>query len=113
MNVDKAIFIEAVQADDTLPAAFRERASEVEGLELQTIDQSYLDFLREQIALEPRGPEWTALLAKRFTALAPYRDIPLLFGIINTPTGYAFVRVNPDTKRIIYHEEEYGSAGSV
>jgi hypothetical protein len=71
MNDDKTIFIEVVQADASLPVAYRERAAEVKGLDRSVFDQSYLDFLREKIAMEPRGPEWTEILKGRLAALAP------------------------------------------
>ena len=105
MTEDKAIFIETVRADDSLPPSVREQARAVEGLERSTLDPSYLDFLREQIALEARGPEWTAVLTKRFTAIAPYCGLQIIFGAIRTPTGFYFVRVDPDNRRVIYHEE--------
>ena len=38
-------------------------------VEPHSIDDSYLDFLREQIELGARGPEWTRVLAARLEAL--------------------------------------------
>ena len=41
-------------------------------VERSEITQSYLGFLSEQIALEPRGPAWTEVLRGRVSALAPH-----------------------------------------
>jgi hypothetical protein len=105
VNDDKAIFIEAIRADASLPHAVREQAAAVQGFERRILDQSYLDFLSEQIALEPRGPEWTAILTARLTAISRFRDVPTLFGCIQTPTGFCYVRVDPSSQRVIHHEE--------
>ena len=41
-------------------------------IEAQTIDPDYLKFLREQIDLAPRGPEWSRVLVARLGALEPF-----------------------------------------
>jgi hypothetical protein len=38
----------------------------------------YLDFLRELIAIESRGAEWSRILQTRLTALEPFVGVPLL-----------------------------------
>ena len=44
--------------------------SEIE-IEYHTFAKSYTDFLLEQIELQPRGPEWTKVLASRYHAFQP------------------------------------------
>ncbi len=105
MNEDnQAIFIAAVRADDSIPAAVREKAMTVEGLERRTFDLSYFSFLGQQIISEPRGPEWTAVLKKRLAALAPYCGRETIFGGIPTPAGFWFIDVDPESKRVIHRE---------
>jgi len=43
-------------------------------VEEKAVTPDYLNFLREQILLNPRGPEWSALLKKRLAALEPFVD---------------------------------------
>lgn len=104
MSDDRDIFIKAIAAADSLPLVVRERATAVQSLERTTFDASYLDFLREQIDLAPRGPEWAAILTDRLSALSPYCDKPTLRGMISTETGLHFVRVDPESGVVIHHE---------
>ena len=104
VNEDETIFTQAVQATESLPFTVREHAEAFERVERRILDQSYLDFLREQIALEARGPEWTAILTERLSAISPFLGVPTLFGSIPTPTGFSFIRVDPATRRVIHHE---------
>ena len=48
----------------------------VEGKE---VSASYLDFLREQIDLKPRGVEWAGRLKQRLNKLAPFEGEKLVF----------------------------------
>lgn len=49
-------------------------------IETKSVSDSYLSFLREQIDLNPRGPEWTAQLQRRLNALRPLagKDITVI-----------------------------------
>jgi len=104
VSEDRDIFLQAVQAADFLPTDVRESAAAVEDLERRILDLTYCDFLREQIALEPRGPEWTAILSKRLAAIAPFVGVPTLIGTIRTPGAFHYVRVDATTRRIIHCE---------
>jgi hypothetical protein len=104
VNEDEAIFIKALQATDSLPAAVRERATAVQFCERSIFDQSYLEFLQLQIDLQPRGPEWTAVLAERLSHLAPYCGLPTLFGTIIMPGGQYRIRIDPQTQEVIHYE---------
>lgn len=110
MNEEKDIFIEAVQAAHSLPLAVRKQAAAVQDLERRVFDKSYLDFLREQIAREARGPEWTAILTQRLAALSPFRDASTLAGSIVIATGHYRIRVDPQSRQVIHHEV-HGPAG--
>lgn len=108
---DRNIFIRAILAADSLPLAVRESATAVESLEWTTFDASYLDFLREQIRLAARGPEWTAILTDRLAALSPYCDKPTLRGAITTEAGSHSIRVDPESGVVIHHEFNEAAPG--
>lgn len=47
-------------------------------IELSMVTLSFLQFLHEQISLEPRGPEWTKILKSRMEKLSNYLDTSLI-----------------------------------
>lgn len=103
--ISKALFIKAVQADKSLPALLCEHADRVEALEEKHFDESYLEFLDEQIRLSPRGPEWTEVLKRRRAALSDFSNVPLLSGMIRAG-GFPFsVRVHPELGTVIHWEQ--------
>ncbi len=104
MKEHLAIFIKAVQESDSLPSAVRKSALSIDHIAPSIFDQSYLEFIDEQIGLEARGEEWTALLKARRAALTPYRDLPTLFGFIPAAGGLWSVRVDPASGRVIHAE---------
>ncbi len=107
----RKLFVEAVQAAHELPPTLREHAADVVGLEMSQFDWTYLAFLDEQIALSPRGPDWTARLIRRRTGLASFCDVPLLYGRVSAGTTEFTVKVDPATKAVVYWEE-YSDARS-
>jgi hypothetical protein len=102
----KPLFIAAVRAAEHLPAALRDHAIDVIGLDERTFNETYLEFLDEQIKLGARGPEWTERLRKRRAALAAYCNVPLLDGRVNVGRLDFWVKVDALT-RIVVHWEEY------
>ena len=54
------------------------RSASVAEPELHTIGDSYLEFLSEQIELEPRGPAWTQILKSRLDAFERTVGEPLV-----------------------------------
>jgi hypothetical protein len=106
--ISKVVFVDAVRALESLPALLRENAAEVTALEEHQFDQSYMDFLDEQIRLNPRGPEWTKRLARRRAALLPFTGITLLRGKVQVAEKEFSVEIHPRTKAVI-HWEEYAS----
>lgn len=108
---DRDIFIQAILAADSLPSAVRKNAAAVQSCERVTFDASYLDFLREQIGLAARGPEWTAILTLRLEALSPYCNLPTLRGTIPAEDCLHCIRVDPESRRIIHHEVHESPSG--
>ncbi len=106
--ISKVLFVDAVRALESLPASLREHADEVTGLEEHQFDQSYVEFLDEQIRLNPRRPEWTERLARRRAALLPFTGVMLLRDRIQVAKKDFSVEIHPQTKTVI-HWEEYAS----
>jgi hypothetical protein len=104
MENQKKRFCEAVAVASDLPTWVRNNAASVRGLEEKIFDKSYLDFLDEQISLSPRGPEWTKILQKRRAALTNYCGKNLISGIISQGERNCFLKVDPESKRILYWE---------
>lgn len=73
--------------------------------ETKDVDSSYLQFLEQQIALEPRGPEWTEVLKRRSDALRPFigKKITTVFIVENN--RMATIRIDPDRGYIFDIEE--------
>jgi hypothetical protein len=101
----KVLFVEAVRALESLPASLREHAGEVTALEEHQFDQSYIEFLDEQIRLSPRGPEWTERLKRRRAALRPYAGVTLLRGRVQAAKTDFAVEIHPQTKTVVHWEE--------
>jgi hypothetical protein len=99
-----AIFIKAVQEADSLPSAVRQGVQSIDYVASSTFDQSYLEFIDEQIGQEARGAEWTALLKARRNALTPYRDVPTLVGFIPAEGTLWSIRVDPVKGKVIHGE---------
>jgi hypothetical protein len=97
-------FSETVLAASDLPAWVGKNVASVRGLDEKILDQSYLDFLDEQIALSPRGPEWTKVLQKRRAALAGHCGKNSISGIISEGEKNCFVKIDSESKKILYWE---------
>src|SRR6478735_5930513 len=65
-------------------------------IERQLVTESYLSSLREQIHLNARGEEWTAILDLRLRALLPYVGQELIAVAVRHDGQYACVRYTPD-----------------
>lgn len=73
-------------------------------IEQKAVAPDYLDFLREQIELNPRGAEWTALLKSRLAALEPFVGKPLVVATFHSKPYSATLRIRPDTNQMIHVE---------
>jgi hypothetical protein len=73
-------------------------------VEQKAVSPDYLDFLREQIDLNPRGAEWLALLKNRLAALEPFVGKQLMVATFHSKPHSATLRIRPDTNRMIHVE---------
>ena len=72
--------------------------------EEKIVTPDYLDFLREQIGVDARGPEWLALLKARLAALEPFVGKKLLVATFHSKPHSATLRIRPDTKEVVQLE---------
>jgi hypothetical protein len=73
-------------------------------IEEKVLKADYLDFLREQIELETRGPEWNKILKTRLAALSPFIDKKIITAMFHKKPGIVMLQVDPDTKKVIRFE---------
>lgn len=73
-------------------------------VEEKTVAKDYLDFLREQIRLNARGPEWTAILQDRLNALQPFVGKKMITAILNKKPSRAALYINPETGQLFHTE---------
>jgi hypothetical protein len=103
--IDKSLFIQIVEADKSLPLWLRENANAAESLEEHQFDESYLQFLDEQINLSPRGPEWAEALKRRRTALSAFCNKRLARANIRISNLTLTVEVHPESRSVIHWEQ--------
>jgi hypothetical protein len=72
--------------------------------EQRIVKADYFDFLREQIKLEPRGPEWGQILNKRLADMEPFADKKLIRIIFHSKPHVAVLEINPETSEVIHVE---------
>ncbi|CAN5658827.1 hypothetical protein BH11VER1_BH11VER1_36420 [soil metagenome] len=82
-----------------------ENIESIQDVEESTFDQTYLEFLEEQISLSPRGPDWTARLLKRKDAYLPYCSVPLIRGRLDLIEKTYSIRVDPNKGNVVHIEE--------
>lgn len=73
-------------------------------VEQKLMDADYLDFLREQIKLNARGPEWLTVLRERLAALEPFVGKELMTAVFHCKPHSATLRFNPETQKVIHKE---------
>jgi hypothetical protein len=78
----------------------------IPSVEVKILALDYLDFLRQQIKLEPRGPEWTKILRARLQALAPFANKKVMTVMFFRKPHSATLRMRPDTGELIQLEND-------
>lgn len=96
-------FINAVLRSE-LPSELRASAKQAIGIEHHHFDQSYIDFLDEQVRLNPRGSLWTERLKVRREHLLPFRDGLLLRGNVAVGKDRYTIEVDPKSLAVIHWE---------
>jgi len=90
-------------------AILKDRSSvighEVVAAELKYITESYLCFLKEQVELNVRGPEWSTILKERLKAIEPYKNNDLIFVSISDGSNQFYIRFTPSSEFNVVHWE--------
>jgi len=73
-------------------------------VEQKAVSSDYLDFLREQIGLNARGPEWSAVLKHRLTVLEHFVGKQLIVAMFHCKPHSATLRINPETGELVHVE---------
>ena len=104
------LFTEIVRACAELPADVRSQADKARGVEETSFDESYIDFLEEQIQLSPRGPEWTEILKRRRDGLRQFCGVTLLSGHVRVGPFDTWVKIDPERRAVVFWEQlDYGT----
>jgi len=99
------LFAAVVRSATELPPEVCSRAHEARGIEESCFDESYIEFLDEQIRLNPRGPEWTEILRRRREALLSFCNVQLVSGHIRTGLFDTWIQVDPKEKKVVFWEQ--------
>ena len=105
----RAICAKAVGECDNMDTRVRENKHAVGSIEPSRFDESYLEFLSDQIKLEPRGPEWSARLKVRKKNLTPYVNRELVHCRFQFGVDDYSIHVEPLSGKVI-HWEQYDNS---
>jgi hypothetical protein len=72
----------------------------------KNVAPDYLDFLREQIRADARGPEWLKLIQARLKALEPFVGKPVLTAMFFRKPDVTVLRIDPKTRALIQFESD-------
>lgn len=93
-----------------LPPGVRGLSGDIHGVEWGEFDQTYLDFLDEQISLEPRGPEWTERLRQRKRDYSALVDIQHLNCYLEADGLIWCFKISIDPPKVVHFEHySYGT----
>jgi hypothetical protein len=99
------LFIDVVRNSSELPLQVRSNADQATGIQESCFDESYIQFLDEQIRLNPRGQEWTEILRHRRNGLLSFCNVPLISGRIRTDTLNTWIKIDPKKKTVVFWEQ--------
>ena len=108
----KKMFSQTVMNSRDLPSWAQSHVESARDVQMRVFDQSYIEFLDEQITLSPRGPEWTGILQKRRDVLLAFCDKPLINGVISAGRKHCSIKVDPESKTIVHWEINEYDMGS-
>ncbi len=99
------LFIAVVRSNNELPPDVRSHAHEARGVEDSCFDESYIDFLDEQIRLNPRGEDWTEILRRRREGLRSFCNVKLVSGHVRTGQLDTWIKIDPQKKKVVFWEQ--------
>jgi hypothetical protein len=98
------LFIEVVRNSNELPSEVRLHAHEAQAVEESRFDESYIEFLDEQIQINARGPKWAERLRRRREGLHAFCHVTLLSGHIVSGQYDTWIKVDPKKKVVVFWE---------
>ena len=105
----RRICVDAVSQCEDLPQVAKENPEAVGSVEINIFDQSYIEFLDGQIALEPRGQEWNERLKIRRARLAKHVGRELASCRLRFGNDDYWIKIDPIAGSVV-HWEVYGEA---
>jgi hypothetical protein len=99
------LFIEAVRSSNERPSEVRLHAHDARAVEESSFDESYIEFLDEQIRLNARGPEWREILRWRRDGLRSFCHVSLLSGHVSSGRYDTWIEVDPKKKAVVFWEQ--------
>lgn len=99
------IFIEAIKKSDKISKPITSEIDKNCSIHEKSFDESYLQFLDEQIQLNTRGDDWTHRLIQRRNQLTPFCNRILLDCKISNGKHEYWIKIDPPKKEIVYFEE--------
>ena len=73
-------------------------------MEIRPVTPAYLEFLREQIELNARGPKWSNILAHRLESLEHHKNEDLIVVHEWVDARHFFARVHPLSYTVVHGE---------
>lgn len=107
------LFEHVVRQCDQLPAAVRERAGAGQDIRLDTFDESYLDFLDDQIRNCRDNLELKDRLHVRRTALADYCNRIYVEGRIAVGIMEYWIKIDVESRQVFYWEASFPGSSLV
>lgn len=102
----KDLCTRAILGDASIPQDIKDHLDQLSEVEMHRVDQTYLDFLSEQIILNARGDAWTERLRRRREDLEQQIGSSLLRCALRIGQEYSTFEIHP-RKREVVHWEHY------
>lgn len=100
----RKICVDAVGQCEDLPQVAKDNKNAIDAIEITRFDQSYLEFLDGQIALEPRGPKWSERLEVRRAKLAKHVGRELASCRLRLEDSGFSLQIDPLTGVVVHWE---------
>lgn len=100
----RAICVKAVSKCSRLPLAARKNANAIESVEITNFDQGYIEFLDQQIAVEPRGRKWSETLKIRRLNLSQHVGTELASCRLTCGGDRYWIKIDPTTGSVVHWE---------
>lgn len=101
----KPFCVAAIRGEGTIPDHIRAAADGISEIEVHRFDESYLEFLDQQIALNARGDEWTDRLHRRRKNLSSYANHRLCRCRLKQHNSLFTFEIEMESMKVIHWEQ--------